>query len=73
MSILQMRFCDLDLIRPRDNAFWQFEQCLVVQKSPILAVVPLTRIIIICEMAKMFIFASEHNGLRYYYWSLSLS
>ena len=22
MSILQMRFCDFDLIRPRDNAFW---------------------------------------------------
>ena len=61
-----MLFCDFDLIRPRENAFWQFEQCLIVQKSPILAVVPLTRIITICEMAKMFIFASEHNGVLVY-------
>ena len=57
MSILQMRFWDFDLIRPRDNPFWQFEQCLVVQKSPILPLVPLKRIKNICEMAKIFIFA----------------
>ena len=63
MSILQMRFCDFDVIRSRDNACWQFEQFRVVQKSPIRAVAPFSKNIN-REMRKIFILANKHNVIR---------
>ena len=63
MSILQMRFCDFDVIISRDKAFWQFEQFWVVQKSPIRADAPLRKNIN-REMRKIFIFANKHNVFR---------
>ena len=71
MSVLQIRFWAFDFSRLRDNAFWQFEQFFVVQKSPILANAPFTkRNIIMLELEKIFIFANKHNyyNARYYCW-----